>query len=128
MCSYASTFFIDAVCACGIGSVNVLLSLIGWTTAYPCRSPALAAGMVGLHLLASAATALNAVQGLPVDGCTAALPALGAAVLLSGGCAMWCVLQSVANKEQVFGSSGGQQGETPRQRRLNSRSRMLPER
>jgi anterior pharynx defective protein 1 len=128
MCSYASTFSVDAVSACGVGSVNVLLSLIGWTAAYPRRSRTLGAGMVGLHLLASAATALNAAEWLPVDGCTAALPALGAAVLLTGACAVWCVLHSVAEKEEdVFGRSE-RHGEQAARRRLNSRSRMQPER
>eukprot|EP00967_Tisochrysis_lutea_P069925 scaffold92078_cov37-Tisochrysis_lutea.AAC.1 len=129
MCSVASMFAVDAVCACGIGSVNVLLSLIGWTTAYPRRSRGLAAVMVALHALASLATSLNSADWLPVDGCVAAIPALASVVLITGWCAGWCILEGFAKKELLFESAD--MSDEPeaaralsRRRRLNSRPRV----
>jgi len=131
MCTHLSTFAVDAICACGMGSVNVLLSLVGWTMAYPRGNALLVAGMVALHLLASAATSLNSAQGLPVDGCTAAFPALAAVVVLSG-CLVACGIErSLKSERGLTGGSDVARSEVvvevePRRRRLNTRSRAAP--
>jgi len=94
--------------ACGIGLVNVLLSCIGWVAAYPRRSPALAATTVGLHVAATAATALNAgPRGLAKDGCSASLPALGGAVLLSAAVAAFSTRDGGAAAARDLGLCSG---------------------
>jgi len=107
-CEGLSTFAVDAMSACGIGLVNVLLSCIGWVAAYPRRSPALAAAIVGLHLAATAATALNASpRGLAKDGCSASLAALGGAALLSAAVAAFSTRDGGAAAARDLGLCSG---------------------
>ena len=80
-CRSLSVFAVDALCSCAFIVLNVLLSILGWTSAYPRKSPGLLASIVGLHVLASGATSLNdpAIGG--ENGCALALPCLFAVVV-----------------------------------------------
>ena len=83
-CADLSLFAVGALCSLGMLLMNVLLSMLGWTTAYPERSPKLLAAIVGLHLLASASTSLNSTAIVAANGCVLALPCMFAAVFLTG--------------------------------------------
>jgi len=96
-CTSLSVFGIDALCSACMIMLNVLLSLIGWTTAYPRRSSRLAFAILALHLLACGATALNANASLPVSGCVASLSALPVVLLLAGALAAHCWASSIAD-------------------------------
>ena len=49
--------------------VNILLSLLGWTFVYPCRSRRLGVALVALRLLASASTLPNSPLLYSANGC-----------------------------------------------------------
>lgn len=132
-CSSLSAFGVDAICACGVGLNNVLLSLIGWTSAYPRRSPAIAAGMLALHALACASTALNDATGLPAEGCSVALPSLCASVALTACAAACCCgpppqcADDRAMDGHKEGPGGAERGVGGVPRRRRNRSRMASE-
>ena len=95
--SKVSLFAVDALCALGMLLLNVLLSLLGWTAAYPRRSRKLAGALVGLHLLASAATLLNSPQVSPANGCAVALPCLFASVAAAALLTVYTISTSLAD-------------------------------
>jgi hypothetical protein len=83
-CSGLSVFAVDALLSCAFIVLNVLLSFIGWTTAYPRGDPMMHAAIVMLHLLASGSTLLIASPFIDQgNGCGVALPLLYAVVLLA---------------------------------------------
>ena len=85
-CAPLSVFALDALQCLGFQVLHVLLCLIGWTAAYPCRSWPLRAVIVLLHYGASSATLLNTSALLPDgEGCTAALSCLLAVIVVAGG-------------------------------------------
>ena len=86
-CTSLSVFAVDALQCLGFQLLHVLLCLVGWTAAYPRRSPPLLLAMVALHLAASGATLLNSVDTGGVDGCAIALPCLFAVVIIAGALA-----------------------------------------
>jgi hypothetical protein len=89
-CRALSEFALDAICSLAMLVLNVLLTLLGWTWAYPLqpRGASRAARMamvVGLHWLASGSTMLNGAGPIAgLDGCALALPCLLATVALAG--------------------------------------------
>ena len=96
-CHGLSLFAVDALCALGMLLLNVLLSLLGWTAAYPRRSRKLAGALVGLHLLASAATLLNSPQISPANGCAVALPCLFASLAAAALLTVYTISTSLAD-------------------------------
>lgn len=87
-CSSLSVFALDALCSLGMLVLNVALTVLGWSVAYPRRSRGLGAAIVALHLLASGATLLNGAGSVGgVDGCLVALPCLFGTVALAVGVA-----------------------------------------
>lgn len=104
-CAGLSLFAVDALCSLGMLLLNVLLSLLGWTSAYPQRSRALTAAIVLLHLLGSAATLANSTEVVPADGCAVALPGLFASVALAALLTFRTVALSVADGPAVARSS-----------------------
>ena len=60
--------------------LNVVLSLLGWTAAFPRRSPPHLAALVVLHALASGCTLLNSSAVIERGGCSVGLPCLAAVV------------------------------------------------
>ena len=84
-CTHLSVFSVSALCSLGMLITNVLLSIVGWTVAYPLRSRRFIGAMVLLHALASGATLLNSPALIATDGCTVALPVQLGAVLLTAG-------------------------------------------
>lgn len=79
-CSSLSFFAVAAVSCAAVSVLNVLLTIFGWTTAYPRKSNPMVGALILLHFGASAATLLNAPGGL---GCAASLPTLFIAVLVA---------------------------------------------
>ena len=84
-CTHLSVFSVSALCSLGMLITNVLLSVVGWTAAYPMRSYQLIGAMVLLRVLVSGSTLLNSPEVIATDGCTVALPAQLGAVLLTAG-------------------------------------------
>ena len=116
-CSSLSVFAVDALTNLAYTLLHVLLSILGWTCAYPRGSIRVWAAIVVLHLLASASTLFN--TQIPItptaDRCAISLTCLyavvvGAAVLtarvaLSSLCATHgCEAQTLAISST---SSGG---------------------
>ena len=86
-CPALSLFAVDALTNLAYTLLHVLLSILGWTCAYPRGSRRAWAAIVVLHLLASAATLLN--TQIPItptaDRCAISLTCLYAVV---GGAAV----------------------------------------
>lgn len=84
-CSHLSVFAVAALNTLAFTSLSVLLSILGWTTAYPRGSLAMWTAIVLLHLLASAATLLHSELplGMRGEGCAIALPCVFVVVLLA---------------------------------------------
>ena len=85
-CDALSLFAVDALTNLASITLNVLLSIIGWTAAYPRGSVTLWAALLGLHALAASATLLNTqLPGLvPAgQGCAYSLPSLYTVVLIA---------------------------------------------
>ena len=95
-CDSLSLFAVDALLSLGMLLLNVLLSLLGWTAAYPRRSRKLVGALLGLHLLASASTLLNSPQVYPANGCAVALPCLFASVAATGLVTAYTISGSLA--------------------------------
>jgi hypothetical protein len=92
-CSSLSVFAVDALSACAFIVLNVLLCIVGWTTAYPLGSWRMYGAIFALHYLASGATLLHTAELTPPgQGCVLALPALYATVALAAALA-GCVAQ-----------------------------------
>ena len=77
-CSHLSFFAVTAISSAAVSILNILLSIMGWTVAYPRKSRPMVAALVLLHFAASAATLLNTPGAL---GCAASLPTLLLTVL-----------------------------------------------
>jgi len=106
-CESLSLFAVDALCSLGMLLLNVLLSIMGWTCAYPQRSRKWIGSIVGLHLLASASTLLNSAEVYPTNGCAVALPCLFGSVGLAGLltlCAVAGSLRSCSASLETVGS------------------------
>jgi hypothetical protein len=80
-CSTLSFFAVDALTNNACVLLNVLLSVLGWTAAFPRGSVRGWLGLVVLHLLAAGATLLNTLSA--DDGCMLSLPCLYAVVALT---------------------------------------------
>jgi len=83
-CSTLSLFAVDALTNLAFVVLNVLLSILGWTAAYPRKALRVWAAILGLHLLAAYCTMLNSRLPLAhgrIDGCALSLPCLYAVVL-----------------------------------------------
>lgn len=119
-CSSLSVFAVDALTNCAIIGLNVLLSILGWTTAYPRGSKPLWAAMVGLHTLFAFATLLNTqlpALVAPGDGCTLALPGLYAVVTLTAVLTARVAFTSVCAPRLAEGGApvvAGTSGTSPR--------------
>ena len=74
-CDGLSVFAAASLSNMAMTVLHVLLSLVGWTVAYPQRSRSLMLALFALHALASGATLLNAAD-VPGGGCIVALPCL----------------------------------------------------
>ena len=97
-CSALSLFAVDALTDLALILLNVLLSILGWTHAYPRGSARAWSALVALHLLASASTLLNTQLPavVPVgDGCAFSLPCLYAVVLCAAALAARAAASSV---------------------------------
>ena len=87
-----SVFSAASLAALGMQLLNVLLSIIGWTAAYPHASRPMLLAMYALHASASATTVLSTSGALGTSGCATALPALFAVVLVAALVAVRCAL------------------------------------
>ena len=105
-CEGLSLFAVDALCSLGMLLLNVLLSLMGWTCAYPHRSRRWIGSIVGLHLLASASTLLNSTEVYPANGCAVALPCLFGSVALAGLLTLHTVAASMRSCSASLDSAG----------------------
>ena len=86
-CASLSLFAVDALTNLASTVLNVLLSVLGWTAAYPRKSRRAIGMLVVLHLLAAGATLLNTQLPSLVpagSGCAYSLPCLYAVVLVCG--------------------------------------------
>lgn len=108
-CAGLSTFAVDALQCLAFQVLHVLLGLIGWTAAYPRRSPALLGAIVVLHLLASGATLLNGAAGVggAAGGCIVALPCLFGVVLVAGLLAASVAATSLCSPRKQAHMTGG---------------------
>ena len=79
-CETLSLFGVNALGALGMLVLNVVLSLLGWTAAFPRRSPPHLAALVVLHALASGCALLNSSAVIERGGCSVGLPCLAAVV------------------------------------------------
>ena len=85
-CSSLSIFALDALTNLASIVLNVLLSVLGWTAAYPRKSRRGIGAIVLLHLLASGATLLNTQLPSLVPegaGCAYSLPSLYSVVIVA---------------------------------------------
>ena len=84
-CTQLSVFGVDALSACAFMVLNVLLSILGWTMAYPQHSMSMYAAILGLHYLASGVTLLHDADFMPPgQACMVVLPILYAVVAFAG--------------------------------------------
>uniref|UniRef100_A0A7S0L1A4 Uncharacterized protein n=1 Tax=Coccolithus braarudii TaxID=221442 RepID=A0A7S0L1A4_9EUKA len=82
-CPMLSWFNLNAVYSAIFIILNVLLSIVGWTVAYPRRCIKYSTAMLSLHILASAATLLNSAEGTPISGCAIVLMVLISVLLMA---------------------------------------------
>lgn len=108
-CESLSLFAVDALCSLGMLLLNVLLSIMGWTCAYPQRSRRWIGSIVGLHLLASASTILNSTEVYPTNGCAVALPCLFGSVCLAGLLTLYTVAGSLRSCSASLDAVGSRQ-------------------
>ena len=80
-CSALSLFAVDALTNLACIALNVLLSVLGWTAAYPTNSLRAWCALFALHGLAVASTLLNNMW--PGGGCALSLPSLYAVVFIT---------------------------------------------
>lgn len=105
-CSSLSVFAVDALSSCAFIVLNVLLCIVGWTTAYPLGSWWMYCAIFALHYLASGATLLHSADLMPPGrGCVLALPALYAAVALAAVLAVCVAQRSLCKPPSVRSSA-----------------------